>query len=355
MSDDAPVPPTRLPGGWITGLICGLVLIASFVLLTSNVVLSSGERWAAITTFSVLALLYTMQGSPGFYDLLGRTIRQDIRARVVLLSFFPTLYLTYSFVVGAFTWSGLLIALAFVALPALAFAQSRQQRTPTLFDLIAILYVLISLTFPLLPTLTLPPQDGVIGFFAFIAVPLVLVLLAARGWPGLGFTWFLSGSDLYHGLISGIAVLMVVTAAAGVFGYSQPVLGFPPVIAPIVDEFIIAVTVYFLYALPQEIFFRGMIQNGIARFAEVQLWRGPGSFQPGGPFGRFTPQRIALVLATLLFALAAMFNPVAPPTNPLLVGIAGLGYGWAYQQTGKVTVSAVAHGLVLWGWELFFM
>lgn len=346
----------RLPKDWLTALLAALLLIAAFVLLTLPERMPAAERWAALTTFSVLALAYTLQGSPELYDGLGRTVRRSWGALGTLLLVMPVLYATYSLAVDRFLWQGLLAALAFVALPALLFAQSRQQRQPTLFDAAATLYILLVLLLDLVPTLTLPQQGGLIGFFDFATAPLLLLLLAARGWPGLGFTWFMSRNDLGYVLPWSLALVLVLAVIATVGGISQFVPGgFPPVLAPVVDELSLAVWLYFAIALPQELLFRGLIQNGVERLAEGWLWRGPGSFEQPGLVGQFTPQRIGLTMSTLLFTLAALVSPLAEPSHWLLVLVAGLVYGRVYQQTGKVTVAAIPHALVLWCWALFFV
>jgi membrane protease YdiL (CAAX protease family) len=123
----------------------------------------------------------------------------------------------------------------------------------------------------------------------------------------------------------------------------------------VLDMLVLAVNTYFLLALPQEILFRGLIQNGIARFAEAKLWRGPGSFAAEGPARLLHPGMIGLVGASLIAGLTYVYHPVLPPEHIALGVLANLGFGWVYQRTGKVTASAVAHMLVIWFWLIFFM
>jgi membrane protease YdiL (CAAX protease family) len=353
MSEHEPQPARQAPAGLITALLCAALLIAAFVLESAAIRMPPAERWAALTTFGLLALLYTLQGSPEVYDMLGRTVQRDLRAWGTLLLVIPVLYSSYSMMVEEFRWSDLLTSLAFVLLPALAFSQSRRQRIPTLFDVVAVLYLLLSLTLGLLPDLTLPQQGGIIGFFAFSAAPLLLLLLAGRGWPGLGFTWFLSWSDLRVALLGAAALLAVLASAALAAGVVEPSGSAPAVL----DELMQAVLIYFLIALPQEILFRGLIQNGIARFAEARLWRPPDTREPEKEKLAILrqPQLISLVSTALIVGAAVLYNPVSLPANPLLAFIAALGYGWVYQRTGKVTASAVTHLLVAWCWAILFL
>jgi hypothetical protein len=346
MAEPQPPRQHRLPAGFFTALACAVLLIGAFVLETASTPMPPAERWAALTTFGLLALVYVLQGSPELYDALGRIVRRDVRALVTLLLLLPVLYTSYSSAVDAFSLEGLLIALAFVFLPALAFWQSRRQRTPTLLDLTATLYLLLSLMFGLLPVLPLPQQGGVVDFFWLSAMPLLLLLLAARSWAGLGFTWFISRADLRNALMVALLLLFVLGGASLVAGVVQLATSFPTAI----NALLLAIEIYFLVALPQEILFRGVAQNGIQRFADAKLWRGPGN-----PSTLRQPQLLGLVGASLLFGASYISYPVAEPHNFLLVTIAGLGYGWVYQRTGKVTASAITHMLLVWGWAMFFV
>jgi membrane protease YdiL (CAAX protease family) len=263
----------------------------------------------------------------------------------------PALYISYSLAVDEFSWAGLLIALAFVTLPALVFLQSRARRLPTMFDLIATLYLLLSLELHLLPTLQLPQQGGQVHFFFLSLAPLLLLLLAARGWPGLGFTWFMNWRDLRTALLTAGGVLLLLSPLALAFNLVQPASSIPPTIAILTG----AVQTYFLIALPQEILFRGLIQNGIERFTDAKLWRGAGSASEQHSASLYNPRVISLGFAAVIAGSTSLTNPIAPPEHVLLAVLAHLGYGWVYQHTGKVTVSAVTHMLVVWGWLLLFV
>ena len=97
--------------------------------------------------------------------------------------------------------------------------------------------------------------------------------------------------------------------------------------------------------LPEELLFRGMIQEG---------------------FTRITNSRFAWIVASVIFGVAHVFKPTGllPEQRHELLGlnwrygllatVAGLGYGWVYRRTGKVSAAALTHGLVDWLWSGFF-
>ncbi|MCU0493074.1 MAG: CPBP family intramembrane metalloprotease [Chloroflexaceae bacterium] len=372
------------PAGLLAACCCALLLIGSFAAATWATPMPAAERWAALMAFGLLTLAYVAQGSIGLYDGLGRTVQRNGRALLALLALLPVLYLSYSLSVGEFNLFGVVIALIFVALPATAMWLSRGERLPTLLDVVAILYLWLSLEFQLVPGLTLPQQGGLVGFFQLSAVPLLLVLLAARGWPGLGFSWFLSWNDLRVVLLAtaGLALVLIPLGLATGF------LRFAPTAAPALELLGRAVFIYFLVALPEELLFRGVIQNGLTRVLEERKARTgnqeprtenrePGDEKTGDRRPRVErstqyavrssqdgsswlaalrePPTVALVISALMFGASHLNNPPLVGHYFVLATLAGLAYGWVYQRTGKVTASAVVHLLVNWLWSLLFV
>ncbi len=333
------------PGLW-TALITALLLIVVFAFTTAQATMPPGERWAALTMFSILALAYTLQGSIGVYDGLSRIVQADWRPFMVLLGLLPACYISYSLAVDEFYWGDLLVALIFTALPAAAFWLGRGRRQPTLLDAVATLYLWASVSLGLLPALTLPQQGGQVNFFAFASVPLLLLVLAARGWPGLGFSWHLRMRDLAQALLMALLLLLPTALVLATSPMAEPALFLPGAL----DLFAGAIQSFFYVALPAEILFRGVVQNGLARwFGAIALRRGPAA--------QVMPlaQQAALAVAALLFALATLATMPGAWGRAALAALAGLGYGWVYQRTGKVTASAVTHALVIWATTIMFV
>jgi len=86
--------------------------------------------------------------------------------------------------------------------------------------------------------------------------------------------------------------------------------------------------------LPEEMLFRGVIQEAFSR-----IWN----------------PRIGLALGSVVFGLLHLLKH---PTHPswgygLLATAAGLAYGWVYQRTGKLAAAAVTHGAVDWICSMF--
>ena len=320
------------PAGLASALICAALLIGTFVVASAPTPMPPAERWAALTTFTLLALAMTVQGSIGIYDSLGRIVRRDLRPLAALLGLLPALYAAYSLAVNEFSLRSLVIAAVFVSLPAVALLQVRGSRTPTLLDLVTVLYLILSLNLRLLPGLTLPQQGGLVGFFAFAATPMIALPLAARGWPGLGFTWFLSGRDLRTTLLVVAALALPVLALAFGLGLARS----PTSVTGAGTLFEQAIFGYFFSALPVEMLYRGVLQNALERLLRDR------SLAP------VLAGRLAIGLVALLSGLAHFNDGVQGWPQALLATLIAVGAGYVYQRTGKVTASAIVPALLLW-------
>jgi membrane protease YdiL (CAAX protease family) len=88
--------------------------------------------------------------------------------------------------------------------------------------------------------------------------------------------------------------------------------------------------IYLATGIPEELLFRGVIQNLAVR-------------RYGYPQG--------LLLAAVVFGFAHL-----PDLRyMLLASLAGVAYGWVYHRTRHITASALTHAAVDWVWRLLFM
>ncbi len=356
MAEPTPHRP-RLTGDTITAVFAAALVYAAFIWNTIAIPMPATERWAALTSFGLLTLALTVQGSATIYDALGFTVRRDWRALAVLAALVPTLYLSYSTAVREFSLSGLIAALLFAAVPTLLLLQGQGRRLPTLTDLVAFVYLLLSLSLPLLPALTIPRLGAQVSFFAYTAAPLLLVLLAARAWSGLGFTWFLTARDLRIALLTALVLLIALLPMLGITRFpALPRTDLTPSTA-IMDLLAQAILTYMLIAVPAELLFRGFLQRGLHVAGEYLLRQEQRRQHDGSgtqaALRRNLPAILAVLLAAAIFGASRMPTSPAPLSHALLATWAGIGYGYVYLQTGKSSASAVTHMLVLWLLALF--
>ncbi len=155
--------------------------------------------------------------------------------------------------------------------------------------------------------------------------------LAIRQLSGVGFNFCFRWSDWK----TGFRELMFFTPFVLTLGLA---LGFihPHANRPHLGAAVLRWALIFLFtALPEELFFRGWVQNLLERRV-----------------GR----RKALAIASVLFGLSH-FNKRAAHFNwryVLLASIAGIFYGRAWREHRRVAASTITHASVDWIWGLWF-
>jgi membrane protease YdiL (CAAX protease family) len=159
------------------------------------------------------------------------------------------------------------------------------------------------------------------GIYAFLFI---------RRLDGVGFDLRLRPHDITIGLRE----LSFYTPIAIALGLTLGFLHFHPVWPTILQAIEAFVFTFFFIALPEELFFRGWMQNLLER----RLGRYP-----------------ALILTAILFGLSH-FNKRALHFNwryVLLAAIAGIFYGRAWRQERRVGSSAITHSSVDTLWSLW--
>ena len=163
------------------------------------------------------------------------------------------------------------------------------------------------------------------GIYGFVAL---------RQLEGVGFDLRLRGRDVGIGLREFVFYLPVALALGLEMGFLHR-HGFGEGVGAVALRFAGAwVFTFFLIAVPEELFFRGWLQNLLERH-----------------IGRWA----ALGTASILFGLAH-FNKRAVQFNwqyVLMAAIAGLFYGRAWRQDRRVVASAVTHATVDAVWSLW--
>lgn len=203
-------------------------------------------------------------------------------------------------------------------------------------DIFVILAIWFPIEFGWLPDVQAHLATGIdLPIPMLTAVVLILLLyLVIRPLPGIGYTFKLSRSDGKH-ILNGLTAYTLIGIPIGlltrflIFG-----------IAPF-DTFtwILAWPLGYLFtALPEELLFRGVIQNQLQ--------------------SRLKNKWLALLIASVIFGLAHLNNgtvgyPVPNWMYVLMASLAGLAYGWTWHKTGKITAAAVVHATVNFLWGIF--
>jgi membrane protease YdiL (CAAX protease family) len=155
--------------------------------------------------------------------------------------------------------------------------------------------------------------------------------LAIRQLSGTGFDFHLRWSDWRSGLRELVFFMPSVLTLGLALGFLHPHANLPQVGAAALRW----AQIFFFTAVPEELFFRGWMQNLLERRV-----------------GRWT----ALVIASAVFGLSH-FNKRSVHFNwryVLLASIAGIFYGRAWREGRRVAASSITHASVDWIWGLWF-
>lgn len=202
-------------------------------------------------------------------------------------------------------------------------------------DILAILALWFPIEFDWLPDLRARLADGVsIPIPLLIGVVLAFILfLVIRPLPRICYSFRITLADFRRiaqalaayslvGIPLGLATRFLVFGVAP-FDVGTWILGWP--------------LGYLFTALPEELLFRGVIQNQI--------------------HDRVKNEQVALFLAAVIFGLAHLNNSTSGYPEPnwmyaLMATLAGLAYGWTWRRTGKITASAAVHASVNFVWSV---
>ncbi|MBN1286886.1 MAG: CPBP family intramembrane metalloprotease [Anaerolineae bacterium] len=233
---------------------------------------------------------------------------------------------------------GLLAMAAYIFIPgALAIYRSRA-KTPSpkpldLADVLIILIVWLPLEFDWLPR-----ADVILRPDLFVPIPLLtgavlllLIFFVFRPLPTIGYTFSFTGRDIEFAL-KAFALYAVIAVPVGLLiGF----LRWNPPARMVPEELVLRfVGIFLLVGLPEELLFRGVIQNLVEK-------RNP------------RERNAALVIASIIFGAAHLNNPPAPNYLYMLMATgAGVAYGWVWARTRKVTAAALTHTLIDWVWAL---
>ncbi len=225
----------------------------------------------------------------------------------------------------------------FIAIPTLATLFRPAKAKPLHpFDIAAFLAVWFPIEFGWLPEADILLAKGVAlpGATLTGVVLFLLLFLVIRPLPNLGYTFRLTKDDFKKINLG----LMAYTLIGIPIGLLTRFLVFNVADFDIFTWALALPLGYLFVALPEELLFRGIIQNQL--------------------HARIKNEWLALTLGAFIFGLAHLNNGTGgyPVPNWMYVAmatLAGLAYGWTWRKTGKITAAAVVHATVNFVWGIF--
>lgn len=296
--------------GFLGGFVPFALLLAPYILFSTNACLRFMRDWLAPSLWRKLAVPLYIAAVYGVFSAMGSNFNGPLLGKLLFWLLIPTLVFTVGF----------------------------SKANPFYLKEFAVALMLwLPLEFGKLSGFDIIFREGFqIPAQPFIAPVFGLYLFAIlRDLPDIGYTFKWRSKDLQKvGIVLPLLALLLIPLGTrlGFIGYSFFDTSFADMVKYLIG-------IYFLVAIPEELLFRGIIQNLLGKV--LAHWR----------FGTAA----ALGIASVIFGFSHWnnFNPT-DWRYVFLATIAGLGYGWVYNRTGKTTVSALVHCGVNFVWAVIF-
>jgi membrane protease YdiL (CAAX protease family) len=255
--------------------------------------------------------------------------------RGVLLAVVPFLaYLVYLAGTGSFTWWRAAFGAAYTLAPVLVAISAGASKAGAWQDYLAMLAIFLPLKLRWLNSLW-PYPGGRFGVVATMLLAIAVALAAflfVRQFDGVGYT-IVWGRDAAVAVVFHFALLAAILIPLGIWLHF---IKFDPSQTHWKSLPFDAVTIFLLTAWPEELLFRGLLQNSLSRTlsSEASGW----------------------IAASVVFGLAHITNNGVFPNwrYVLLAAIAGIFYGRVWRKTNSIFPAAIVHALVDTLWHLTF-
>ena len=293
----------------------------------------SGRAYAI--TLCVLAFFLAIQLSFAAGNLGERFARRAGSHQGVLIAVVPFLaYLIYLAGTNSFIWWRAALAAAYTMAPVVLTISAGTAKAGAWQDYLAMLAIFLPLKMRLLNVLW-PYGGPTIGSVATMLLAISVALatfLFVRQFDGVGYN-IVWGRDAVFAVLLHFGLLAVIVIPLGM---ALHFIRFDPSQAHWKSLPADAISIFLLTAWPEELLFRGLLQNSLSRTLSNEI---------GGWFA-----------ASVIFGLAHIANNGVFPNwrYAILATIAGIFYGRTWRKTNSIFTSAIVHALVDTIWHLAF-
>ncbi|MEW6729972.1 MAG: type II CAAX endopeptidase family protein [Acidobacteriota bacterium] len=285
-----------------------------------------------LATFTLLVMGYCLFGTRLVMDWVRSWLAVD-RVKIclgIVILLIP--YLIYAAGTDTFNRAGALKLLAFLFLPTIVLLTLKPLSPQLTWQYaVAILAIWLPFDFRLLKGIWF--GDVTYGFNTLLAVNLALILFVGYcRIEGVGYHFRANRAIIIKGVLN----LLFFTPIAIGLGLATGFLTWAPQQHSAGTVVLTALLIFLFIALPEELLFRGLIQNLLTKSLQSE--------------------KKALIITSIIFG-AAHLNNADYPRNLiyfLLASIAGYFYGRAYLATGALLAGAITHTLVDTIWHELF-
>jgi len=290
---------------------------------------------AYAVTLCVLAFFLAIQLSFAAGNFGERFARRVGSHGGVLLAMVPFLaYLIYLEGTNNFTWTRVAYAAVYTLTPVLLSVSAGTAKAGAWQDYAAMLAIFLPLKMHFL-SLLWPYPGATIGYVATMLLAICVALatfLLVRQFDGVGYN-IVWGRDAMLSVLLHFAWIAIIVIPLGT---ALHFIRFDPAQAHWKSLPSDAVSIFLLTAWPEELLFRGLLQNSLSN--------------------TFSNETAGWFTASVVFGLAHITNNGVFPNwrYALLATIAGIFYGRTWRKTNSIFTSASVHALVDTIWHLAF-
>lgn len=307
------------------------------VKLVAGIRLFSREFLLGFLPFMLLLVPYILFSSDFFVTQLRKLILSSVAKKLLFPLYVLLVYTLFSAFYSTFQWENFLRLSMWLAVPTLILSSRNFNSDHFPFqEFFVVLLLWLPVEFNRIQGFNIIFTNEIqIPALAFAAPALGLYLFRVlKNLPDIGFEFCWKMRDL---LKAGLALLLLAFLLIPM-GTQMGFIRLSVLQVSSAEVLKLLFGIYFLVALPEELLFRGIIQNLFSKIFSG----GQGNI-------------LSLAIASVIFGLAHL-NNFSPPDwrYVFLATIAGLFYGWTYMQTGKTTVSALVHCGVNFFWAILF-
>jgi len=307
------------------------------------------DPWRSAALLESVALL--LGAFVGLTDAaFVRHLRHWATASPVLAGGLPFLllipYLIFGLGTGTVSWLAFVKLIAYILLPTALLLPDRLHSRPTLGwrDAAAMLALAVPVSAGWLQGIWTWPQD----IYIFRPIFCVLVggyaFMVLRNLEGVGFRLLWRKNDVWDALLNLLAFTLLAIPLGLALNFIHPhsmaplAHGSVGSLGPVLNFLFLFIGIYLTVAIPEEMLFRGILQNLLVR----SISKGP-----RGLYG--------LLIASVVFGASHLHHrPVPNWRYAILATLAGIFYGNVYRTRQRLCASALTHALVDTMWHFWF-
>jgi hypothetical protein len=295
-------------------------------------------RLAAIL-LSLLLTLCAFAGlsQPSLVHYLRQRAARSVWTAIGLPLLLLVPYLVYAFGTGSFSYTGTGKLLAYILVPTVLLLPDRLHRPPNLGwrDVAAMVALGLPVGANWLRGIWTWPHD--LYFFRplFCVCVGVYAFAVVRNLEGLGYRLLWRKRDVVDGFANFLAFIFFGIPLGLALHFIHPHFSSASLWRQLPLQFL---GIYLTVAIPEEVLFRGILQNLLCR----SIRQGP-----SGVYG--------LLIAAVVFGASHLHHPPVPNWRyAILATLAGVFYGYTFRNRQRTSASALTHALVDTTWHFWF-